>query len=231
MRTLSGTVVETRIQDRVIRFFVQNPHDYIQSHHMQGIFYEREELAIIARHFIEGGVFIDIGTNVGNHTIFIEKFCAPRRIINFEINPLAIEILHINILLNALEKCDTSYLGFALAAGEGTATLLQPVPNNLGLTMIQPDSAGTVRCIAGDDFLAHRRIDFLKIDIEGGEMEVLVGLAQSIALWRPAIFVEVDDHNAATFDAWCASSHYRRVDAFQRYEGKINYMLLPAERN
>ena len=230
MRTLSGTIVETRIQDRDIRFFVHNPRDYIQSHHLQGIFYEREELAIISRHFHEGGVFIDIGANIGNHTIFIEKFCNPRSIITFEINPIAIEILQVNILLNALAKCDTSYLGFALAAGAGMATLVQPDPNNLGLTMVEPDPAGRIRGIAGDEVLAHRRVDFLKIDIEGGEMAVLAGLAQTIALWRPAIFIEVDDHNAPAFAGWCASARYRRVDAFQRYEGKTNYMILPEER-
>ncbi len=230
VRLLPGTVIETRIQDRDIRFFVRNPEDHIQSHHLQGIFYEREELAIIARYFREGGVFVDIGTNVGNHSIFIEKFCNPRRIINFEINPEAIDIFALNRRLNELKSCDIGFLGMALGDDEGRVTLTQPDPNNLGCTAIQPAAEGDLRCLRGDAVLAARPVDLVKIDVEGTEMAVLAGLARTVARWRPALFIEVDDQNNAAFTQWCDEHAYRRADAFQRYEGKINFMVLPAER-
>ena len=230
MRSLPGTVIETRIQDRDIRFFVRNPQDHIQSHHLRGIFYEREELAIIARYFREGGVFVDIGTNVGNHSIFIEKFCNPRRIINFEINPEAIDIFALNRRLNELKSCDIGFLGIALGHVEGRATLMQPDPDNLGCTAIQPAAEGALRCLPGDAVLAARPVDLMKIDVEGTEMEVLSGLAQTLARWRPALFIEVDDQNGAAFTQWCDDHAYRRADAFQRYEGKTNFMVLAAER-
>ncbi len=230
VRLLPGTVVETRIQDREIRFFVRNPDDHIQSHHLQGIFYEREELAIIARYFHEGGVFVDIGTNVGNHSIFIEKFCNPRRIINFEINPEAIGIFTLNRYLNELKSCDIGFLGVALGQREGRVSLVQPDPDNLGCTAIQPSPEGVLRCLPGDAVLAARPVDLVKIDVEGTEMDVLAGLARTIARWRPALFIEVDDTNEAAFAEWCDEQAYRRADAFQRYEGKTNFMVLPAER-
>lgn len=230
LRSLPGIVVETRIQDREIRFFVQNEHDHIQSHHLQGIFYEREELAIIARYFVEGGVFVDIGTNVGNHTIFIEKFCNPRQIINFEINPDAIAIFAINRCLNELKTCEIGFLGIALAHHEGRVSLVQPEPNNLGCTGILPDSDGALRSLPGDELLAMRPVDLIKIDVEGTEMAVLEGLRQTIDRWRPGLFIEVDDANSAIFAAWCEKHAYHRADAFQRYEGKTNFMMLPAEK-
>lgn len=230
MRSLPGIVVESRIQDRDIRFFVRNEQDHIQNHHLQGIFYEREELAIIARYFREDGVFVDIGTNVGNHTIFIEKFCNPRRIINFEVNPEAIDIFALNRCLNDLRTCETGFLGIALGGSEKRVTLTQPDPNNLGCTAIQPTPGGPLRCLPGDAVLAARPVDMMKIDVEGTEMEVLAGLARTIARWRPAVFIEIDDHNDAAFTQWCDDHAYRRADAFQRYEGKTNFMALPAER-
>lgn len=230
MRSLRGIVIETRIQDRDIRFFVKNDRDHIQSHHLQGIFYEREELAIIARHFREGGVFVDIGANVGNHTIFVEKFCNPRRIITFEINPEAIDIFMLNRRLNELGTCETGFLGIALGHAEGRVSLVQPDPDNLGCTAIQPAADGAFRCLPGDAVLAARPVDMIKIDVEGNEMEVLAGLARTIARWRPALFIELDDRSNAAFTQWCEDHAYLRIDAFQRYEGKTNFMIIPAER-
>jgi Met-10+ like-protein len=54
----------------------------------KGVFYEREELEIIATHF-KGGTFVDIGANVGNHSIFAAKFLGASKVIAFEPNPTA----------------------------------------------------------------------------------------------------------------------------------------------
>lgn len=55
METLSGTVVRTEHGAQPVSFFVVNPSDVIQRRHMQGRFYEEEELDIIGRWFTPGG--------------------------------------------------------------------------------------------------------------------------------------------------------------------------------
>src|SRR5688500_7711411 len=52
-----------------VKFFVANEGDHIQRFHLQGRFYEAEELELIGRYF-RNGVFVDIGANVGNHSLY-----------------------------------------------------------------------------------------------------------------------------------------------------------------
>src|SRR6185437_10355213 len=98
---------------RTIRFFVTNKNDAIMHHHYAGEFYEAEELEMISRHFA-GGIFVDIGSNVGNHAIYAAGLMGASRVILFEPNPSAIAILRINLLLNACGNIDTRFLGMAL---------------------------------------------------------------------------------------------------------------------
>jgi len=74
MNVQEGKIVHFRKGGRDIRFFVVDPEDTIQAVHLSGDFYEREELEIIEQFWRPDGVFVDIGANVGNHTIFVEKY-------------------------------------------------------------------------------------------------------------------------------------------------------------
>lgn len=112
---IDGSIVFTNISGRDVRFFVKNSQDVVQSHHARGEFYELEELNIIAEFFPRGGVFVDIGANVANHTIYVCKFLRPTQVVLFEPNPEAISLLRANISLNDITHVvDCSYLGVGL---------------------------------------------------------------------------------------------------------------------
>jgi len=228
MRRLAGSVVTTTIEGREIRFFVANEQDVIQRHHAQGEFYEPEELAIIGRHCPAGAHFVDIGANVGNHAIHVAAFLAPGSVLVLEPNPPAAEILRLNVLLNGLSGVvDTSLLGIGLAGAEGVAAAVGG-RNNLGGTRMVPGAPdGTIPLRTGDSLLAGRAVNVLKIDVEGMEMEVLGGLAGTIATRRPAIFIEVHNRNAREFRAWAAAQGYRITETFRRYPSNENFMAVP----
>jgi FkbM family methyltransferase len=229
---MSGHLVSTIVNGRRVRFFVADRNDAIQGGcHAQGAFYEPEELGIIATHFPAGGVFVDIGANVGNHTLFVGKYLHPRQIIVIEANQPAIDVLEVNIELNELQcLVDASHLGVGLSDGPGNAIADTP-PGNLGGTRLIPCHSAdrTIPLIRGDSILRNRRIDFLKIDVEGMELRVLTGLEATIARWRPPIFVEVDDSNAGPFRDWMRSHDYASASRYRRYAVNENYMLLPLE--
>ena len=86
-----------------------------------------------------------------------------------------------------------------------------------------------VRLVRGDTLLQDRRVDFVKIDVEGMEMKALAGLAGTIDKWRPAIFIEVDDSNSGLFRDWVSQHSYTVVRTYRRYEVNENYMVLPCE--
>jgi FkbM family methyltransferase len=231
MQRQHGSIVSATISGREVRFFVQDEQDVIQQYHAAGQFYEVEELQIITEFFPAGGVFVDIGLNVGNHSLYVGAYLHPRQIIVFEPNPPAVAILKLNLAMNGLQPLvDLTYLGTGLADVPSRAEARIP-DGNLGGTWLAPPSGddGALVLMRGDDALARRRVDFLKIDVEGMEMQVLAGLRETIAAWRPPVFIEIENRNAEAFLAWTEQNGYRIGRRFRRYEANENYLVLPVE--
>jgi FkbM family methyltransferase len=219
-----GMIVEFGWRGKAARFFVRNVADIIQNAHVNGGFYEQEHLAVMERYLKPGGVFLDVGANVGNHAIYVAKYCSPAEVIVIEPNPEAIFLLHINMMLNQLQL-DARYLGVGLSDRERTAEAVTP-KHNLGGTKMAPKEGGPIRLTTGDGLLDGRRVDFIKMDVEGHEMEALAGLEQTIARWRPPMFIEVDNDNEPAFEAWLADHDYEVAYAFPRYRNR-NFVIRP----
>ena len=86
-------VVHTRIMGRDFKLASDRPRDPIQRKHRKGVFYEKAELEQIKQHLPLRGTFVDIGANIGNHSLFVAAFMSPARIIPFEPNPDACKLL------------------------------------------------------------------------------------------------------------------------------------------
>lgn len=228
VESIQVTVVSAEIGGKTVRFAVEDPADIIQSHHAAGHFYEPEELSIIRDHFPSGGVFCDIGANVGNHAVFAALFLGPASVIAFEPNPKALRLLRLNILLNGVQGIvDLSQAGIALGRTDSYASMATP-ERNLGGNRLKPDDPdGVIQIHAGDSILAGQKINFLKIDVEGMEMAVLDGFAETIGRCRPPIFIEVLDENAGALEQWSAANGYRIAETYRRYAACKNFMLVP----
>lgn len=227
---IQGCVVQTTIDNKDIRFFVEHQGDEIQRHHHMGQFYEREELAIIANHF-NGGLFLDIGSNVGNHVLFAAKFLNASHIHAVEPNPAAYNALRLNILLNDLSSRVTHH-PVGLADAPGVATLFQPQAHNLGGARLTPVAEGTSNTFplqTGDNLFGHLSVQFIKLDAEGLEMKVLAGLKNVIARSRPKMFIEVDHQNELDFQKWVVDNRYLIASTFRRYPVNMNYMVVPVQ--
>lgn len=221
---LQGAVAEFVHRNQLVRMFVANPADLIQGHHASGGFYELEELSIIEGQLAPGGVFLDIGANVGNHAVFVAKYCRPSAILTVEPNPQAVRVLTTNLLLN---RCEVQHFGVGLSDAPGTARAAIPA-DNLGAARLISEAGGEISLVTGDSLFAHRRIDFVKMDVEGLELNVLRGLARTIAANRPKMFIEVDNENRAGFAAWCSENNYRIEGSFRRYTVNENFLISPA---
>ncbi|MEO5577852.1 MAG: FkbM family methyltransferase [Sphingomicrobium sp.] len=214
-------------EGKQLQFLVERRGDWIQGHHLQGKFYAVEELEVMRTAF-RGGAFVDVGANVGNHSIFAAAIIGAPRVIAFEPNPDAYRVLRCNIALNDLAGT-IEHLPFGLSDHDGQASVAVPDPDiNLGGARLADDPAGPVQLRRGDDLLAGEvKIGFLKIDVEGLEMQVLAGLAETIARCRPPMMVEVDDKNRAAFDAWQQQIQYTLDAETRPYNGMANLFLSP----
>ena len=150
-------------------------------------------------------VFLDVGANVGQHSIFMSKFC--HQVHAFEpyekVRNLLLEKIAINHLDNIMVHdvglgARDEYLDYYAPIGVNTGTgsfLAEHASNNNRLL-------GKLRLVKGDDFLANLnldRVDLIKIDVEGFEKFVLTGLKETISTYHPLIFMEFCESTKKTF--------------------------------
>lgn len=223
---ISGTVVSASSDGVDYRFFVANPWDLIQASHRRGKFYEEEELDIIRRYF-KGGVFVDIGANVGNHSLYALLFLDAQKVIAFEPNPEAYRILETNIALNQLgSRFQLHKVGLADKPG---FAVLKTFENNLGAARFAVgENASGLEIKRGDDVLRDEAVTFVKIDTEGFEMMVLSGLRETLTRKRPTLFIEVENANIPAFEQYLRDVNYRIAEEFRRYDQNTNYVAVPA---
>jgi len=138
-------------------------------------------------------VFLDIGANIGNHTIWFADYLSS--IYAFEPNPEALKLLQENVNQNRLTR-KVKIFPLALSDKNGKAFFFRHNPGNLGSArIIEEDRKGALEIDVkiGDEILNSTRsihIDFMKIDVEGHEVEVLRGLRETIRTHRPVALIE-----------------------------------------
>jgi FkbM family methyltransferase len=186
------------------------------------------------RHLVSpGDVVVDIGANVGAHTLPLARAAGESgRVVAFEPTGWAFEKLLANLALNpdlggrvtaehALLVSPGQqavpaeiYSSWPLAVGSGRS-------GQGGQAELHPQHRGMLRGTDGaravtlDDYFAGdrqasdkpSRVDFVKLDVDGAEPDVLAGAAATIERHRPAIVIEM---------APCA---YEGGDGFERIVG------------
>lgn len=151
-----------------------------------------------------GAVALDIGANIGNHSVYFGAFVADR-VLAVEPNPAVLPILRRNI-----ERNVGNVRLFDCAVGEADARGRVEMPanamDNMGMARIvtvDGDDAAVIPVRTVDALVAELarndagvgRVLAIKIDVEGMEIGVLKGAQATLVKHRPHLFVE----------AWTAS--------------------------
>lgn len=148
---------------------------------------------------IRHGAFLDVGVNIGQTLVKVHKAGSARRYWGFEPNPSAAAYVRSLVALNGLEN--VHLICAALGDRDGVARLHLSNVHDSCASIVEgfrtPDfyrTACNVLLIDGNRFVEKMSIDaiaVLKIDVEGGELEVLRGLNRTIMRSRPLIICEV----------------------------------------
>lgn len=210
-------------------FHLPDKSDHIQSLiRSHGDFYERKMLEDIAHRAEPGGVIIDVGANVGNHTVFFGLFCNSSKVLSFEPQEHVFNVLCKNVLANGLErKVDCYKLG--VGAETSNASLSEINPANLGMTKLSMDHVGEVSVIDLDSFIYSEDLQggvtVMKIDVEGMEMDVLTGARTIIQHHRPYLYVEAaNDENLLPIVNFLSPLGYR---VKSRFNATATYLFIP----
>jgi FkbM family methyltransferase len=141
-----------------------------------------------------GSVFIDVGAYIGPYTILAAKAVgATGRVIALEPDPTNRRQLEKNLQLNGISTCTVVPLAVWSCSGRiGWSEAERPDWHRA----CEEASSGAIEATTLDDLVADHaldRIDWIKMDIEGGEVEALRGAQRTLARFRPALFIEIHD--------------------------------------
>lgn len=144
-------------------------------------------------------VFLDVGANVGVHTLAIAPHIA--EIVAVEPFPPVADRLEATLKTNHITNVTVAR--FALSHESGSVSFLAPDSGNLGVGRVvagdtSPDLLQVTQT-TGDELLCQTDLPLglVKIDVEGFELNVLRGLQERLRRDRPLLVVEVLTSDAA----------------------------------
>lgn len=155
--------------------------------------YEEDVLDFIKDNLAKGDVFVDIGANIGDHTLFASRVVGvDGQVVAFE--PISKLIKQIRESLDANQISNVTLHSYALGDRNSTEKIYIR-DNNIGGSSITPfiekGEGEIIETKIGDELMQDLiRIDMMKIDVEGYEPEVFVGLKDTILNKRPIIIFE-----------------------------------------
>lgn len=126
--------------------------------------------------------FVDIGANIGTHTIGVSPYV--NRVVAFEPDSDNFDLLLKNISTCGCQNVTSTPLAISDKFGE-VATQF-----DYGKTTVVP---GTAVKTASLDMLGLPQIDFVKIDVEGMELAVLQGMSATLQGFKPDLLIEMQD--------------------------------------
>ena len=178
--------------------------DYIQGMLAnKAVPYEHSMLNAMRKTLQRGDLILDVGANIGNHTLYL-AVVAGCRVVAFEPNPILAAPLLESIALNGLEE-QVALIPKGVGATESKGVFKELKPSNLGaqsLSLIDEtekvtDTENLLEIIPLDSILFEQPVKAIKIDVEGMELDVLKGAKKLIEKDRPNLFIE--SHNTEQF--------------------------------
>jgi FkbM family methyltransferase len=201
------------VEGRHGRFLV-NPHDvYIGQNLIHYGEYGEIEWQFISRFIKTGNVVLDIGANVGGFAVPMANTVGSKGVVlAFEPQPAVFHLLSENARHNNL----TQLLPFRMGLGAAKAQLETNLPDygaqgNYGAVSFTKQGAGLKVDIERlDDVFQQSQLSFMKIDIEGMELDALQGAQKTARRFRPIIYVENDrPEKSPALIEWFFQNQYR----------------------
>lgn len=157
----------------------------------------------MAQRIKPGMAVLDVGANHGYYTMLFADLVGPEgKVCAVECNPGLCQLLRRSAMVNGFSD-RVQLLEQAAMAHEGSVTLfIDPQEPKNGRVVGGPEAfvGGAISVRGGalaDDLKGWRKVDFIKVDVEGSEEAALAGLWPIIKRDRPAMLVEFNVHRCA----------------------------------
>jgi FkbM family methyltransferase len=192
--------------------------------------YEVPIQKIFAQYLKAGDTFYDIGANVGFFSIIAAKLVGDTgKVYAFEPGEGNAKSVRHNAQLNNFSQIEVIAKAVSHTSGSGQLLLAKySGGHTLAVADAPPDLAGevTVDLVAIDDLIAQNKIkppNFVKVDVEGAELDALKGMTETIKTYQPTVIYEVDDGDRTAYER-----KYQELADF--FEG-LNYRVTQIENS
>jgi len=154
--------------------------------------FDQYQLSRYIKYFKEGDVLVNIGANIGCYAkAFVDK---ASKIICFEPHEEAFTCLKYNLeKYSNVELCNV-----ALSHDSHMYNVLDGCANNIGASVIE-SSVDSQKYTMTLDELDFDKLNFILMDCEGSEYNILLGSRNTIDKFKPIIVTEVNDHHLQRF--------------------------------
>ncbi len=152
-----------------------------------------EEMLMLPKLITKGGIAVDIGANIGLYSYTLSKLCDT--VEAFEPVPDSRRVLQ------AYNARNINVYDAALSSTEGQAILNIPTENNVAiyghasLSNEFPRQKTIQVPIRKLDDYNFADVNFIKIDVEGHELDVIRGAKCTILKWQPIMLVEIEQRH------------------------------------
>jgi FkbM family methyltransferase len=145
-----------------------------------------------------GGVCVDVGAFIGDTALTMAKHVGPDGVVlAIDPNPEAYECLKYNMEHNEIMSLNTVTFNHAVGPVSGEPCTLMK-DTNAGASWLSRHGSGGINTIPLDDTvrgILHEdegKVSFIKIDVEGWEVEVLESAKEILARDKPDLLIEVN---------------------------------------
>ncbi|WP_037309057.1 FkbM family methyltransferase [Ruegeria halocynthiae] len=139
---------------------------------------------------IAGGLILEIGANIGTHTVYFFKDIPCSRAIAIEPDPINFDLLSKNVRINGLSD-QVELVNAGASSSPGTLPFMHDELNSGGSRFVENGGQGVsvdVITVDGLDNLDDLRLIWL--DVEGHETQVLEGALETLGRLNPPIYLE-----------------------------------------
>jgi len=161
---------------------------------------QRIEFRLIHEQLAPAATACDVGANKGSFVFWLSRWCRTGRVVAFEPQPQFAQLLE--RLTRTLRLDNVTIEQKAVFSKQGKADLFVPKGHSPGASLVSRTAGATdfeiisVPMVRLDDYFDHaERIGFIKVDVEGAELDVFKGAERILREQSPLLIFECENRH------------------------------------